>query len=126
MSPFFTLKVETEISSAHQLVGYIGDCARLHGHNWRIRVEVIAQDLDDIGVAVDFKVLKSLLKEITSPLDHQNLNEIEPFNKINPTAENLAKYIFEEYKKVLNIKGVTLNAIIIYETPRSEVRYGIS
>ena len=126
MKPFFTLKVETEISSAHKLIGYDGDCARLHGHNWKIQVEVQCTELDAIGVGIDFKQLKLLLEEVTKPLDHQYLNEIPPFDKENPTAENFAKYVYEELDKKIQFKNCTLNAISIWETQRSEVRYGIS
>mgnify|MGYP003566079248 CR=1 FL=1 len=97
----FILIHETSISSAHFLRDYKGICSRIHGHNWKIRVEIRAENLNKEGMAIDFKDLKNLTLQVLSLFDHQNLNDIPPFDKINPTAENIVKYFYKELKKIL-------------------------
>lgn len=125
MSAKFLLKVKTDFSAAHSLRGYQGDCARIHGHNWNIEAEIFTAGLNEIGIGVDFKEIKAALKEILAPYDHQYINEIEPFDKINPTAENLSQYIYKKLSEQVNsIDGkIKLNSITIWETARSSVRY---
>ncbi|MEW6481899.1 MAG: 6-carboxytetrahydropterin synthase QueD [bacterium] len=95
----YRLMVEAEFSSAHSIVGYPGNCSRIHGHNYKVRVYLKNEELDSLGMISDFKEIKERLKQIIFPLDHQNLNEIPPFDKIPPTSENIAFYIFESLKK---------------------------
>ena len=125
MSARFLLRVKTDFSAAHSLRGYQGDCARIHGHNWNIEAEILTHKLNNIGIGIDFKDIKAGLKEILAPYDHQYINEIEPFDKINPTAENLSQYIFQKLKDMVNSEkdGIKLNSITIWETQRSSVRY---
>lgn len=123
-NPCFRVKVLTDFSSAHALRGYVGDCARIHGHNWKVEAELDCSSLDNIGISVDFKNVRSLLKEIISPYDHQLLNELPPFDKINPTAENIAAFFYKQLEEAL--KGdmnVSVRAITIWETDRSSIRY---
>ena len=89
----YILTVEDHFSSAHQLRGYQGKCENIHGHNWRVVLKVKGSELNDIGLLIDFHELKSILKDILNQLDHCNLNEVEPFDKINPSSENIAQYI---------------------------------
>ncbi len=91
----FTLKVIKVFSAAHNLRQYKGKCEKLHGHNWKVEVEVQGKKLGKSGMLIDFHELKKKLEDILAELDHGYLNEIHPFDKINPTSENLAKYIFE-------------------------------
>lgn len=123
MAGIFTIKVQTEFSAAHALRGYVGDCARIHGHNWKIQAEVSAQALDNMGIGVDFKDLKAALKEVTNILDHQYINEISPFDTINPTAENMVAWMFEKLKVMINNDTLTLRALTLWENERSSVRY---
>jgi 6-pyruvoyltetrahydropterin/6-carboxytetrahydropterin synthase len=113
----------TEFASAHSLRDYPGDCRRLHGHNWKVEVEVVATELDGLGMAVDFKEIKAVAREAAGELDHRYLNEIAPFDRLNPTAENLAAHLFERISVSLNNARVTVSAVTLWETERACVRY---
>jgi len=94
----YSLKVLSYFSAAHKLRDYHGKCEVLHGHNWKVEVEIKAKDVGKDGMVVDFKVVKFLLKECLERLDHGYLNEISPFDKENPTSELIARYIFKTLK----------------------------
>ena len=119
----FVLKIVTDFASAHSLRDYPGDCARLHGHNWQVEVSVCSQALEDSGIAIDFREIKKQTKLVVKRLDHQYLNEIEPFDVLNPTAENIAKYFFDEISLLINNQNVKVTEVTIWETPRSAVTY---
>ncbi|MDB4038096.1 6-carboxytetrahydropterin synthase QueD [Candidatus Thioglobus sp.] len=119
----FVLKIVTDFASAHSLRDYPGDCARLHGHNWQVEVSVCSQVLDDSGIAIDFREIKKQTKLVVKRLDHQYLNEIKPFDVLNPTAENIAKYFFNEITLLITNKDVKVKEVMIWETPRSAVTY---
>ncbi|MDB9951190.1 6-carboxytetrahydropterin synthase QueD [Candidatus Thioglobus sp.] len=119
----FVLKIVTDFASAHSLRDYPGDCARLHGHNWQVEVSVCSQVLDDSGIAIDFREIKKQTKLVVKRLDHQYLNEIKPFDVLNPTAENIAKYFFDEIALLITNKDVKVKEVMIWETPRSAVAY---
>ncbi len=123
MPPRYTLKILTDFAAAHLLRGYPGACSRLHGHNWKVEVEVVATALDAIGMGVDFKVIKAATRDVIERLDHYNLNEIAPFDTINPTAENIAAFLYGELSKALNTDTVTVRAITLWETDRACVTY---
>lgn len=119
----FLVKVITDFSAAHALRGYQGDCARVHGHNWTVEVEISIKALNDIGISIDFKDIKAEVKDIIASLDHQFINEIKPFDDINPTAENLAYYFFNELKTKINNTNAQISKVVIWENPRSCVCY---
>ena len=119
----FVLKIVTDFASAHSLRNYPGDCSRLHGHNWQVEVSVCSQVLDDNGIAIDFREIKKQTKLVIKRVDHQYLNEIEPFDVLNPTAENIVKYFFDEVGLFLNNENVKVKDVVIWETPRSAVTY---
>ena len=119
----FVLKIVTDFASAHSLRDYPGDCARLHGHNWQVEVSVCSHVLDDSGIAIDFREIKKQTKLVVKRLDHQYLNEIKPFDVLNPTAENIAKYFFDEIALLITNKDVKVKEVMIWETPRSAVTY---
>ena len=119
----FVLKIVTDFASAHSLRDYPGDCARLHGHNWQVEVSVCSQVLDDSGIAIDFREIKKQTKLVVKRLDHQYLNEIKPFDVLNPTAEKIAKYFFDEIALLITNKDVKVKEVMIWETPRSAVTY---
>ncbi len=123
MPPRYTLKVVTDFASAHTLRGYPGACARLHGHNWKVEVEVVARELDEVGMGIDFKKIKAAAREVTARLDHRYLNELEPFDTINPTAENLAAHIYRMLARMLDGPRVRVSQVTLWETERACVRY---
>ena len=123
MTALYTLKIVTDFASAHTLRDYPGDCSRMHGHNWKVEVEVKARQLDAVGMGVDFKEIKQATRDITGRLDHRYLNELEPFKILNPTAENIAAYLYKELGKQLNDQAVQVSAVTIWETERACVRY---
>jgi 6-pyruvoyltetrahydropterin/6-carboxytetrahydropterin synthase len=91
----FRAKVVQSFSAAHSLRGYQGDCERLHGHNYKVELAVDAPGLDETGIVIDFRDLKGLLKGVLDTLDHAYLNDLEPFRSVNPSAENIARHIYE-------------------------------
>lgn len=123
MPGVYTLKVLTEFASAHTLTNYPGACARMHGHNWKVELEVSATRLDDIGIAIDFKTMKREANKVCDELDHRYLNEIPPFDQINPTAENLAAYLYQRLSETINSESVKVSAVTLWETDRACVRY---
>lgn len=123
MPGVYTLKVLTEFASAHTLTNYPGACARMHGHNWKVELEVTATRLDDIGIAIDFKTMKREANKVCDELDHRYLNEIPPFDQINPTAENLAAYLYQRLSETINGDYVKVSAVTLWETDRACVRY---
>ena len=120
----YLLKIEEAFEAAHRIVGYDGKCARLHGHSWLVEAEIEGERLNKLGILVDFKDVKRELKSILDKLDHIYLNEEQPFDKLNPTAENLAKFIYGELKnnRIFDT-NVKLSAITVFESPKSSVRY---
>lgn len=116
----FELTVELQFDSAHNLRGYEGSCESLHGHTYKVQVKYQGSELNAIGILVDFKKLRSVLKEILDYLDHKYLNELPEFREINPTAEYLAKFIFERMRLVL---GKGISAASVWETPVSCATY---
>ncbi|MCF6235671.1 MAG: 6-carboxytetrahydropterin synthase QueD [Gammaproteobacteria bacterium] len=123
MTACYTLKIITEFASAHSLRDYPGECRRLHGHNWKVEVEIISHQLDKLGMVIDFKAVKSATKTITDQLDHHYLNEIEPFNRINPTAENIAAFLYKSLSEEINDEVIQVKAITLWETERASVHY---
>lgn len=123
MAAKYTLKVVTDFAAAHTLRGYAGECSRLHGHNWKVEVEVIATALDAAGMGMDFKAIKAAAKGALGQLDHRYLNEITPFDTLNPTAENIAAYLFRQLSGSLNGPRTRVGAITLWETERACVHY---
>ncbi|MDA3869775.1 MAG: 6-carboxytetrahydropterin synthase QueD [Gammaproteobacteria bacterium] len=123
MSARYQLKVVTEFASAHTLRGYPGACSRMHGHNWKVELEAVATSLDEMGMGVDFKQMKTIAREVGDRLDHRYLNELEPFTEINPTAENIAAYMYHEISAQLNTDSIKVSALTLWETERACVTY---
>jgi len=117
------LKILTDFASAHTLRDYPGACARMHGHNWKVEVEVNAHGLDDIGMGVDFKVIKQATRDLAEQLDHRYLNELEQFTEVNPTAENIAAWFYNRLSAKLNNDRIAVHAVTLWETERACVRY---
>ncbi|NWF98453.1 MAG: 6-carboxytetrahydropterin synthase QueD [Nitrospirae bacterium] len=119
----FELMIETHFSSAHQLRGYKGECENLHGHNWKVQVYVLAERLNDIDIAIDFRELKRMTNEVVSSLDHAYLNDIFPFTEKNPSSENIAKWIYDSLKKKINNENVTLTGVTVWESETASATY---
>ena len=123
MRPRYRLTVSTEFAAAHHLRHYPGDCSRLHGHNWRVEIEVEASALNALGMAMDFKTIKQAARTVAAELDHRHLNEIKPFDEINPTAENTAAYFYRGLSGLLNGPTVRVAAVKIWETDTAAAAY---
>ena len=119
----YTLSVEHHIDAAHALRGYKGKCEALHGHRFRVAVKAEAERLDHIGLACDFTDLKAKLKEALAPFDHVCLNETPPFDKINPSSENIARTVYGAMKKSLEGAPVALAGVTVWESPENCVEY---
>ncbi len=119
----YKLLVKKDFSSAHILKGHPGDCKRMHGHNWIVEAEIQGNNINNIGMVIDFKDIKRMLAKITDQLDHRFLNELEPFQNQNPTAENISKYIYKELSKNINTDNIKVRQIKLWETDRSAVIY---
>ncbi len=122
----YYLTVEDKFSSAHQLNGYKGKCENLHGHNWRVIATIKGIELNSIGLLMDFNDLKKYLKEILNGLDHTLINQIPYFMEINPSSENIAKYIFDKLNNDFQndgIKNAAVDSITVYESDTSRCLY---
>ena len=97
----FQVSVDETFSSGHALRGYKGKCENVHGHNYKVRVTLEGPQLDSIGLLYDFTHLKRVIRDIVGGVDHKFLNDQAPFDVINPSAENLAKYFYDEITRQL-------------------------
>ncbi|MBB5020869.1 6-carboxytetrahydropterin synthase QueD [Desulfurispira natronophila] len=122
----FELKVTEEFASAHNLRNYQGKCENIHGHNYVVNLYVQGKELQHNEMLVDFKILKNILRTIMDYLDHKYLNDIAPFDKWNPTGENIARYIYGEASRMLLEKGINnawVGKVEVYETSTSSATY---
>ncbi|MGA2434858.1 MAG: 6-carboxytetrahydropterin synthase QueD [Bryobacteraceae bacterium] len=123
----FEVSVEETFAAGHALRNYRGKCENVHGHNYRVRVSIAGEALDHAGLLVDFVEVKRILRDIIERLDHQFLNDIEPFDKLNPSAENMARYFYEEMANGLNggsrPNPVRVSEIKIWETDTATATY---
>ncbi|MZH46311.1 MAG: 6-carboxytetrahydropterin synthase [Nitrospinae bacterium] len=111
----YEVTVKTGFSAAHQLRLYDGKYENLHGHNWSAQVTVEADELDTMGVGIDFVKLKQMVEEILGELDYQNINEIPPFDELNPSAENIAHWLFNKIKEQVNSQTTRVKRVEICE-----------
>jgi len=119
----YEVTAEGHFSAAHNLRGYQGQCENLHGHNWRVRVTVAAEALDELGLVVDFKLLKRQMNEVLDKLDHGYLNEVPPFDETNPSCENLAHYIHQQMSSRINNDRVAVARVQVWESEGSNATY---
>ena len=119
----YQITVEEHFDAAHFLRGYRGKCEALHGHRYRVVVQVKASKLNDIGLAYDFTELKRHLGDIISRFDHTCLNDVPPFDKINPSSENIAARIYDELKGKLAGAPLSLSVVEVWESPQTRVAY---
>jgi len=119
----YEVSIERSFSAAHNLRGYEGCCENLHGHNWRVEAVVRAETLDHIGLAIDFRALKQALDEVLGNFDHRYLNEITPFDQLNPSCENLARVIHERLAAAINNERVCVARVRVWESEGSNATY---
>lgn len=112
----YEVTIETGFSGAHVLRGYEGKCGRLHGHNWKVAVTVATERLDDVGMGLDFSRLKDETRAVLAQVDHSHLNEVFPFTELNPTAENIAKWVWEMLGKRLDGTALTVARVTVWES----------
>ena len=120
----YELTVRSAFEAAHFIDGYAGKCSRLHGHNWIIEAVVRGEELDNLGMLIDFKILKAELNKVLDEFDHRFLNELKVFAEENPTAENLARKIYKKLAAAEIFSGAAkLYAVKVFESPNSCVTY---
>ena len=119
----YQISIEQHFDAAHFLRGYQGKCEALHGHRFGVVAKVQSSQLDNIGIAYDFTELKRHLAEIMSRYDHTCLNDVPPFDKINPSSENIAATIYQELEPKLADAPVTISGIEVWESPLTGVAY---
>ncbi|HHW20920.1 MAG TPA: 6-carboxytetrahydropterin synthase QueD [Thermodesulfovibrio thiophilus] len=119
----YKLRIITDFDAAHQLRGYKGKCENIHGHNWKVEVEVMAENLNQIGLAIDFKELKNITDGVISKLDHTFINEIPPFTVINPSSENIARWIYMALRNKFANTSVMLYSVTVWESDHASATY---
>jgi len=122
----FQVTVEDTFAAGHFLRNYKGKCENPHGHNYKVRVTLEGHELDKAGLLLDFKDLKDVMKHVIDRLDHQMINEVEPFTVLNPSAENLAKYFYDETNEKLRVAThgrVHVRDVTVYETDTTTATY---
>jgi len=119
----YLLIVREDFSAAHRLLSTGGKCAELHGHNWKVEVQVCAEELDESGMAIDFHDLKARTREIVEELDHRYLNDLPAFQRRNPTAENIARYIYEGLAQRLGQGRVEMDQVRVWESETTAATY---
>lgn len=118
----YVISVDSHFDAAHHLRDYQGECSQLHGHRWRINVKVKKEEANAIGICIDFKDLRGLVNSVVQRFDHQHLNQIAPFDEMNPTAENLAKFFFDEIKNLLP-QDTIMSEVTVWESEKQSVTY---
>jgi 6-pyruvoyltetrahydropterin/6-carboxytetrahydropterin synthase len=119
----FDIFIDTHFAGAHHLREYPGNCEKPHGHNWKVQVTVRAVKLDELGMGIDFKVLKQKVNSVVDELDHRDLNEHPAFLHQNPSSEHIAVYLFDQIKPLLTHDRYRLYSVTVRETDTSGLTY---
>jgi len=121
----FEIFVEETFAAGHALRGYRGKCENPHGHNYRLRITLQGAELDQTGLLYDFVHLKQVMHTVMEGVDHKFLNDQAPFDKLNPSAENIAKYFYEELSKQISVNsnGASITRVDIWETDTTRASY---
>lgn len=117
----YEVSVEKTFAAAHKIVGYQGDCANIHGHTWKVVLTICNDKLNDQGMVVDFRYAKMVLDKVLANYDHKYLNEVTPFDKTNPTAENIAYFLYWELKGCFH--DCSLKKVTVWESPTSSASF---
>jgi 6-pyruvoyltetrahydropterin/6-carboxytetrahydropterin synthase len=121
----FEVYVDEQFAAAHNLRNYKGKCENLHGHNYKVRITLAGPQLDDVGLLYDFVHLKQVIQGVIRTLDHKYLNELKPFDVLNPSAENIAKHIYDETSKQMHQtpNGAGISSITVWESDVTAATY---
>ena len=119
----FEISIKGDIASAHHLREYEGKCKELHGHTWKIEVFLRGEKLDKLGMVTDFSLLKQKFKDFLKAIDHVNLNDLDHFKSVNPTAENIAKYIFDYFGQELRPLDLVISKVQVWESDMASAIY---
>lgn len=117
MPGVYEIYIKEHFAAAHALEGYEGDCASMHGHNWEVEAYIQCTRLDKLGIGVDFRDVKAAVNDVLSGLDHTNLNKLEAFENINPTSENLSKFLYQKLSAALNTEHIKIKKVMVMESP---------
>ena len=117
MPGIYEIYVQDTFAAAHALKGYDGNCSNMHGHNWVVEAYIQCTRLNKLGIGVDFMDVKGVLTDILSKLDHTTLNDVAEFGSINPTSENLSKFLYTELSCRLNTEYITVSKVMVIESP---------
>lgn len=117
MAGAYEIYIQEHFAAAHMLKGYDGNCSKMHGHNWMVEVFIQCSKLNKLGMGIDFHDVKTVLKDILSKLDHTTLNDVVEFSNINPTSENIAKFIYKELSRRLNTETIRITKVMVMESP---------
>jgi 6-pyruvoyltetrahydropterin/6-carboxytetrahydropterin synthase len=120
--------VESQISAAHAIRNYPGPCCHLHGHNYRVKVRLTGEELDQLGMLIDYADVKRVLAQVLDHYDHTNLNDLPDFADVNPTSEELARIIYHQLREALLTteelrRRITLAEVVVFESERQGVGY---
>ena len=118
----YILSIETKFAAAHFLRDFPGKCSKIHGHTWKVKVSVTVKKLDDTGVGIDFDELKEIVNDVIKKLDHENLNEREYFTYMNPSSENIARFIYNEIAEIIP-HYVSIKSVQVWESDTNSVTY---
>jgi 6-pyruvoyltetrahydropterin/6-carboxytetrahydropterin synthase len=120
----FEVSVEQTFAAGHALRNYHGKCENVHGHNYKVRITVAGEQLDEAGLLVDFLEIKRAMSTAIDYLDHRFINDLPPFDEINPSAENIAKFFYDRVSEgITGAKGVAISEVKIWETDTSSAVY---
>jgi 6-pyruvoyltetrahydropterin/6-carboxytetrahydropterin synthase len=119
----YEVKIVTQFAAAHRLENFKGKCEDLHGHNWKVEVFLVGNELDQTGLLMDFGVVKARTKQVLEEIDHKYLNELAAFQDCNPSSENLARYLYERLGSIFNRAGVKVRRVDVWESDTSCASY---
>jgi 6-pyruvoyltetrahydropterin/6-carboxytetrahydropterin synthase len=119
----FELSVKTHFSAAHRLIGYDGQCANFHGHNWEVELFLRGSKTNDLGMLVDFRDIKRALREALKDLDHADLNQLPAFVRDNPTSEHIARFLYGILSGKLDTDRCRVHKVTVCETPGTTASY---
>ncbi len=119
----YEISIKDEFAAAHRLRHYRGGGERIHGHNWKVELYVRAEEPDDVGLVIDFEELKATARKSLDPLEHVFLNELPPFQEVNPTAENIARYLYETLSQAINGRRLKVSRVTVWETDSCGATY---
>jgi 6-pyruvoyltetrahydropterin/6-carboxytetrahydropterin synthase len=119
----YEISVDYSFAAGHALRGYKGKCENVHGHNYKIRVTVSGEQLNSIGLVMDFVDLRAAIKALAERLDHRFMNDIPPFDTLNPSAENLAKYFYEGLDPTTRANGAHVQSVTVWETDTTSATF---